>query len=69
VEASSAWVPSPSLEAEEEELVACPCPCPYNVQEVEKEVDPLLDPYQLYDSYCALPLQLVNAVLDRRVYA
>jgi hypothetical protein len=39
------------------------------VQEVEKEVDSHLDPCQLHDSCCALPLQLVNAVVDRRVQA
>jgi hypothetical protein len=67
VEASSSWVSSPSLEAEEEELLTCPCP--QHVQEVEKEVDSRLDPCQLQDSCCALPLQLVNAIVDRRVQA
>jgi hypothetical protein len=60
VEASYAWVSSPSLEVEEE-LVAFPCA--YHVKEVEKEVDSRLDPGQLQKSCCALLLQLVNAIV------
>jgi hypothetical protein len=39
------------------------------VQGVEKEVDSRLGPYHLQDSYCALPLQLVNVVVDLGIQA
>jgi hypothetical protein len=47
---------------------ACRLPLPH-VQEVEKEVDSRLDPCQLQDSCCTLPLQLVNAVVNCHVQA